>query len=299
MIVPHEPIETGPASERKRAGRFRLSLRALMVFVLVIGGWLGWVVCRAKVQREAVGAITRAGGAVGYSGDDAPRWRQWLVDLFGRDYFETVISAEVDLKDAPGADALMAHVGRLGGLRELSFDAENLTNEGVSHVRHLRELQDLQLFGTFTGAALAHLESLSSLQMLNIVSNCPFRDGLAHLRHLTGLKILLLWDDDRLTDSDLAHVEGMTNLQELNLGPTRVTDAGLVHLRGLKNLRALQFSSDEISIEALAKLKQEWPKLQVVSPTNTPTPTPPTPVNASAPAAQPGDDLVPSAKDCP
>ncbi len=297
MSVLHETIETTQNSDRRRAGRFRLSLRALMVLVLVIGGWLGWVVYRAKVQREAVGAITRAGGTVGYSGDDAPRWRQWLVHVIGRDYFETAISVDVDLKDAPRADALMAHVGRLGGLRALSFDAENLTNEGVSHVRHLRELQELQLFGTFTGAALAHLETLSSLQELNIVSNCPFRDGLPHLRRLTGLKVLFLWDDDRLTDSDLAHVEGMTNLQELNLGPTRVTDAGLVHLQGLKNLRELEFSSEEISNEAIAKLKLERPKLQVVTPTK--TPMPPAPVNTSTPATQPSDDMVPPSEGPP
>ena len=129
-----------------------------MVFVLVIGGWLGWVVFRAKVQRGSGGGNHAGRGSRRILRRRLPlRWRQWLVDLFGRDDFETVISAEVDLKDAPGADALMAHVGRLGGLRELSFDAENLTNEGVSHVRHLRELQDLQLFGTFTGAALCIL----------------------------------------------------------------------------------------------------------------------------------------------
>ncbi len=111
-----------------------------------------------------------------------------------------------------------------------------------------------------------HLEDLSSLEMLDIVSNCPFRDGLPHLRRLSGLKNLLLWDDDLLTDSDLAHFEAMTNLLDLNLGPTSVTDAGLVHLRGLKNLRGIQFSLGRISDGAIAKLKRERPKLQVVYP---------------------------------
>jgi hypothetical protein len=278
--------------------KLRLNLRALMVIVLLIGGWLGWVVYLAKVQREAVAAIKRAGGTVEYSGYDSPRWWQCLVDVIGRDYFDTAISVSVDIKDAAGADALMAHVARLGGLRELNFDSENLTNEGVSHVRHLRELQALELFGSFTAAALAHLESLSSLQELNIVSNCPIKDGLPHLRRLTGLTGLDVWDDEGLTDSDLEHFEGMTNLVRLDLGPTRVTDAGLVHLRGLKNLKELQLSSGELSNEAIAKLKKERPKLQVVYPTSTPAPTPatPTPIKTPTTPARLDDDLVPSAE---
>src|SRR5437660_1281241 len=38
--------------------RLRLSLGAMMIIVLGIGGVLGWVVHRAHVQRDAVAAIT-------------------------------------------------------------------------------------------------------------------------------------------------------------------------------------------------------------------------------------------------
>jgi hypothetical protein len=239
-----------------------------------------------------VAAVTRAGGTVGYSGDDSPRWCQRLVDAIGRDYFDTAISVNVDVKDAPDADALMARVARLGGLQQLSFDGEKLTNEGIAHVRHLRHLQALQLFGTFTGAALAEFENLSALQYLSINSNCSFRDGLPHLRCLTDLRRLFLWDDDRLTDADLAQFEGLTNLEDLDLGPTRVTDAGLVHLRGLNKLQSVSFSWHEISDGAMAKLQQDRPKLQVTVPPKAPTPGPAPPSKTSKPAAQPSNDLV-------
>ncbi len=52
---------------RRKTGiraRSRLSVRALMVLVLVCGGWLGWVVHRARVQKDAVAAIERAGGGI-------------------------------------------------------------------------------------------------------------------------------------------------------------------------------------------------------------------------------------------
>ena len=47
----------------------RFSVRALMVFVLTLGGMLGWIVYQAHVQRDAVLAVQRAGGRV---------WYDWL-----------------------------------------------------------------------------------------------------------------------------------------------------------------------------------------------------------------------------
>lgn len=47
---------------RRRA----LSVRGLMILILMIGCGLGWVMHRARVQREAVEAIIRAGGEIIY-----------------------------------------------------------------------------------------------------------------------------------------------------------------------------------------------------------------------------------------
>jgi len=44
----------------------RFSVRWMIVIVLVIGGWLGWLVRNARIQRDAVAAITKAGGDVIY-----------------------------------------------------------------------------------------------------------------------------------------------------------------------------------------------------------------------------------------
>jgi hypothetical protein len=49
--------------------RLRLSVRALMVVVLITGGGLGWLMYRARVQRDAVAAIRRAGGLTYYDWD--------------------------------------------------------------------------------------------------------------------------------------------------------------------------------------------------------------------------------------
>ena len=46
--------------------RLRLSLRAFLVLVLVLGGWLGWQAHKAREQRLAVEAIRQYGGFVHY-----------------------------------------------------------------------------------------------------------------------------------------------------------------------------------------------------------------------------------------
>ena len=70
----------------------RLSVRGLIVLVLVIGGWLGWLVRTARTQRDAVVAIKIAGGHVAYNwewkdGDRvlaAEPWApRWLVSALG------------------------------------------------------------------------------------------------------------------------------------------------------------------------------------------------------------------------
>jgi hypothetical protein len=45
----------------------RFSVRGLIVLVLLVGGWLGWIVRNARIQREAVAAIERAGRHVAYT----------------------------------------------------------------------------------------------------------------------------------------------------------------------------------------------------------------------------------------
>jgi hypothetical protein len=57
-----------PAKPASRPWRrfLRFSVRGLIVLVMVIGCWLGWIVQGAHVQRDAVAAIRRAGGEVEY-----------------------------------------------------------------------------------------------------------------------------------------------------------------------------------------------------------------------------------------
>ena len=80
--------------------RARVSVGGFMVLVLLVGAGLGWTVRKARMQREAVAAVEKAGGFVTYDfGLDAsrtriprrPRFIGWLDRCIGRDYIYSVV----------------------------------------------------------------------------------------------------------------------------------------------------------------------------------------------------------------
>jgi hypothetical protein len=96
-------MSTTPAVPVPRPWRrfLRFSVRRTIVLVLVIGGWLGWTVRNARIQRETVGAIECAGGWVRYDSGwtdnrtleiRVPSEPHWRVDAIGVDYFAPVFA---------------------------------------------------------------------------------------------------------------------------------------------------------------------------------------------------------------
>ncbi len=106
---------------------FRVNVRGLMVLVLIAGGGVGWTMYQARVQREIVMMVLRAGGTVRYDwgleeGDllaqhvPVPWAPRWLVDRLGVDYFGHVVAVQTRFNDA-GTDTLLASVARLANSR--------------------------------------------------------------------------------------------------------------------------------------------------------------------------------------
>ena len=75
------------------------------------------------------------------------------------------------------------------------------------------------------------------LQYLQLSGTRVSNAGLAHFRHLTGLKVLWLYD-------------------------TPISDAGLVHLRGLTGLRVLNLRSTLTSTAAVDALQDALPQCE-------------------------------------
>jgi hypothetical protein len=84
---------------------------------------------------------------------------------------------------------------------------------------------------------------------------------LQHIRHLTGLLELALWETD-IRDIAFSYLSRLINLRRLDIGDTQVTDEGLAFVWGLSMLEELHLPDTQIGnqglryIENLGKLKR-------------------------------------------
>jgi hypothetical protein len=188
----------------------RLSVRAMMLLVLALGLWLGWMTYCARDQRDAVEAITRSGGYVVYDRDlqdpfrrQHARFFEWLEDLIGIDYLSHV--SEIAF-DGRATDADLMEIGRLSRLQRLSISSSPISDDGLKNLRGLTSLRQLFLHGTsISDEALVNLQGLARLELLTLV-------------------------DTQITDAGLTHLRRLRCLQELDV-PSRISDRAIQTLQ--------------------------------------------------------------------
>jgi hypothetical protein len=264
-------IESTPVSRR----RLVLSLRALMVAVLVVGGFLGWLMHQARVKRNAVAAIDRSGGRAFYDwqlgpvGNLATNPRspgpRWLVDPVGAEFFGDADVGALEpltnlvslrIRGSRLTDAGMARLSGLTRLTLLDVSSAPITAAGLKALGKLDRRSRLFLDETKVDD-LTPLAQLPSLSMV-VLGKTPLTDaGLAsavELRSLTGL----ILRETAISDAGLAHLANVTTLTSLNLSGTKITDAGLAQLANLPRLRSLILTSTAVTdagLVALARMR--------------------------------------------
>jgi hypothetical protein len=250
-------MRSQPHTDQAKKQRTRwktISVRGLLLLILVIGLWLGFVANKAREQREAVAALQEFGGFVHYDweftngpvkvprgntlwkptwGKFTPGGRPWAPDgmrrAFGDEYFQSIVhvSLYVDIEKQI-ASAKWVNMGTAdNALRKLATQASVRTLQiGGNQVRD----ENLVYVGKLTG-----------LEELSIMWGAAVSDkGLAHLSGLKRLRILHL-DHSKMTDAGLEAIGKLTNLEDLWLGGAGFSDRGLEHLKGLTRLRGLSF----------------------------------------------------------
>ena len=262
------PIQSEPISRPWRRS-LRFSVRGMIVVVLVIGGWLGWLVRSARIQRDAVALIERSdGGGVSYDWDRGagnryapgrPWAPSWLVDLVGVDYFGQV--RYVVLFDAT-LDTIAATT-RLSGLRRLGINGTALCDADLAPLRRLTNLEELVLGNApATDAGLAHLQGLSRLRK-SVLDDSGITDkGLFQLKGLTSVRVLKL-RFAKISDAGLAQLSDLTTITILDLSGTQVTDAGLLRLKRLTNLSKLYLSFTSVTDAGVKELQKALPSLTI------------------------------------
>ncbi len=250
------------ATFRRGHRYFRFGMRGLVLAVLLMGSWLGWLARNVRVERQTVAAIEQAGGLVSYdlaptdktgnSSNPKPGAQRWLANAIGADYFAN--PRGVTFKDK-GTDKELALVGRLSTVVTVTFADADITDTGLAHLEGMRNLRELRISGSsrITDAGLATLEGMTGLSTLSLFGTQVTDEGLSHLNGLTNLVTLEL-SLTQITDSGWDHLEGLTNLRELDLSGTATGDAGLAHVSALGNLAKLSVFGTKVTDSGLSHL---------------------------------------------
>jgi hypothetical protein len=177
--------------ERRWWSALRLRVRTLVMLVIVIGGGLGWIVHLARIQRRAVAAIANNGGFVLYdwqvkdghfNSAPVPRWKGWLIDHLGPDYFGRVVHVSYpEFVSATSTAHGTIFVGTTAGLTSY-FDLP-VSNAELAHLDDLTYLESLFLNGSpITDAGLIHLKKLDNLKELWLEKTQVTDEGVRELQ---------------------------------------------------------------------------------------------------------------------
>jgi hypothetical protein len=273
--VPPDCPSTAAVKRRRRLG---VSLRMLMLLVLGVGGSLGWICYRARVQREAVSAIERAGGAVQYDWQldlyaSTPRHAPtqlgtpgWLRRHLGPGFFEEVTWVSFFAKgqcELELDDTIMFDIGCLPRLQVLSVAKPNVvTDAGLANLKHLGDLKILNIVSRgLTNTGLVHLRDLRKLEYLQMV-NTQITD-LESLRNLSRLQELYLLGS-RVDDTGLAPIEKLNRLRRLAFFDTGITDHGLARLAVLKQCRTIELEGTQVTVEGAAAMRAKCPWMTII-----------------------------------
>jgi internalin A len=193
-----------------------ISLRGLLLLVLVIAVWLGWIVQKARQQREAVAALQKLGGFVHYDWEfvdgpvKVPRgnliWKptwgiltpakrpwapNWLRLALGDEYFQSIVHVSLYVDISKMTDASLEAIGRLTKLEELRIGGAGISDRGLAHLKGLTRLKHLSLGGgnlQISDAGLSFLKGMRELEDLDLAGWHFSDEGLAELRELKNLK---------------------------------------------------------------------------------------------------------------
>jgi len=107
------------------------------------------------------------------------------------------------------------------------------------------------------------LKSLENLSDITLASSRVTGPGLEHLKGLTSLRRLDLWNT-KLNDDGLKHVAELEGLIDLNIGGTQVTNEGVASLKRLTNLTKLDIKNTAIDASGLQELREALPNCEIV-----------------------------------
>ncbi len=284
------PGPSGEASARSRPWwRVRLSLRAMMVLVLVIGAPLGWQARRASIQRRAVATVLSLSGKVSYEDEiDAsgyprrphrPWGPRWLRGLIGDEFFQEVAWVNFDARRGGRQvdDGSIAVVNDFDHLQGITIRGPNhqtgqlptrlVTAEGLARLTGLPRLRVLHFYQIGSDAAmLALVPRWPTLEDVTIRDQTKAIPGssLAHLAKLPRLKVAVVTSVESSEEADLTPLAALKHLEQVIISRSPRSDRGVEQFASIPSLRLLNLLQTEMTPKTLSELARN-PNLMSLS----------------------------------
>ena len=219
------------------------------------------------------------------NGKTVPNARPWLPEwmLRGilRDFFHSVVEVNMvydedgpeRLKNELFSDGVKNHLLAFPNLKCLLLCKSQATDDCLAVIGRLRRLERILMWDAseVTDAGVAHLRKLPKLRYVHLSNEAKFTQSHItddSLRVFGGMPQLegLSLQGNRFTDAGLEHLKGLKRLESLwvDLGISRITDDGLLHLYGLTRLKELAVQQTEVTDEGVSKLQAALPALKSV-----------------------------------
>ncbi|MBI1902360.1 MAG: hypothetical protein HYS13_14765 [Planctomycetia bacterium] len=236
---------------RRRIWQFSLrdALALVLLASLASAWWAQWQ-GKARAARQAVGSL-EAGESISYSVTyDTPADWFWQACRVPEDWRpKTIVGLSIaQITDEEEGPVVPRE------LPPLSF----------SSLVKLRDQRWLVLGDcSLTADQLREIAALPRLEALALHRCLVADDALEPLRQAAGLQVLTL-PECGLTDAGLRHLSSLCELETLEVPGNRgITDAGLEHLRRLKKLRFLDLTNTGVTEQAVDRLREALPELEV------------------------------------
>ncbi len=260
-------------AETPRRRRWAFSLRTLMIFVLIVGGLLGWKANRASRQRQAAAIIRTANGAISYDFQSFPNGTpaatrkaakppgpEWLRKWIGDEYFQ-----EISGVSFPGevSTQVLEAVASLEQLRVIRINKPLSNSQELLPLTALPHLEIVDLCGPAVDDTLMkHLSLSQSIIVIETHETNVTDKGVNYLPKMPNLKHLSIYNSPKVTDASVEEViSRLTKLTDLDLSGTSVTDTGIEAIGKMTNLTSLSVNDldltdrSTISLTRLIKLR--------------------------------------------
>jgi hypothetical protein len=178
----------------------RFSLRGILLLLTLACLYLGIRVCQYREVARVTQLIRQTGGGIGYGYAQSSRegstfsepqssWTFRLLIGASREDQISSIWLYDDRMVGRSSDEflaqLAAHKDGLSNLREISFNADDVTNVGVKHLAVFLHLEYLDLSNTkIDDASVPALARLSNLRALDLAGTEVSGEGVSALRKL-------------------------------------------------------------------------------------------------------------------